>query len=358
MKNATLPLISVVMPVYNTRSFLPFTLKNIIEDQFSSMCSEDWELIVVDDGSTDGSHTEVEPWIERYPNSIKLIRTKNAGVSAARNTGLAAARGHYVYFIDSDDILLRGALPRLLTLTLPSSPDLIKFGYRQILSDEYNTLTMELPAIELRPDDIATYDRRQYLDTSKCLCGAPVHFSNWQTIYKRRLLDDNNILYLEDLSVGEDVLFCWQAVMHAKIICNTPAAVYLYHQRMGSISNDIGGKYSEFYELQHFEFLTRMLNIRKKVVNELMASEAAVARMDELFVMEHYYPSLAKAIVNGLSLRKTYGVMHRYHKNGGEVHPGRPRLTKYYKADDITLRSKIRRVIVAYIFGFYLSIIR
>ncbi len=111
------PAISVVMPVYNARPYLPFTLRNIIVDQFGEMKPEEWELIAVDDGSSDGSHLEIEPWIEKYPQSVKLIRKSNGGPSSARNAGLAAARGTYVYFCDSDDIILRGALPRLLALT-------------------------------------------------------------------------------------------------------------------------------------------------------------------------------------------------------------------------------------------------
>lgn len=91
------PAISIVVPCYNYGHYLPDTLHGIISQDFS-----DWECIVVDDGSTDGTKDAAEGLI-RADGRIRYIYQQNAGLSAARNAGLAAARGAYIQFLDADD---------------------------------------------------------------------------------------------------------------------------------------------------------------------------------------------------------------------------------------------------------------
>ena len=94
------PVISIIIPVYQSAPYLPRCLDNILRQSFT-----DWELLLVDDGSTDGSG---ELCVEYASSSEKIhdFHQKNAGISAARNTGLNHMRGEYVAMVDSDDILL------------------------------------------------------------------------------------------------------------------------------------------------------------------------------------------------------------------------------------------------------------
>jgi glycosyltransferase involved in cell wall biosynthesis len=94
MSRHATPTVSIILPTYNRADTLPRAVHSVLSQHF-----EDWELIVVDDGSTDGS----EDLVARLDPRIRLIRQANAGVGAARNTGLAAARGRYLSFLDSDD---------------------------------------------------------------------------------------------------------------------------------------------------------------------------------------------------------------------------------------------------------------
>lgn len=344
------PLISVILPVYNTRNYLQFTLKNIVNDQFSELRPDQWELIAVDDGSTDGSHLVIEEWAKRFPTSVRLIRQKNSGASAARNTGLQAARGEFVYFMDSDDILMQGSIPQLLKLAADTSADIVKFQYREISPEDYVRMSAQVPAASIDPTEVKTMSVREYMDFSRCLAGPPVHFCTVQSLYSRQLLTANGIAYQEDTFVGEDARFTWSAMFHASTICYTPAELYLYHQRAGSLSKLEDPAGVRAYELEHFRFINALQDIRQRVCSDKMASEEALARLDA-FILEHYYPSMARVLVNGMPLRDIFRVMRQFRKHGGDVHPGRPRFKPYYDSKTLPFKTKLRRAVAAYLFG-------
>ena len=92
-------LISVVVPVYNVEKYLNACMQSLVEQSFQS-----FEVIVVDDGSTDGSSQLCDAWAEK-DNRITIIHQANGGLSHARNQGLSRATGEYVYFLDSDDTI-------------------------------------------------------------------------------------------------------------------------------------------------------------------------------------------------------------------------------------------------------------
>ncbi len=278
------PRISVILPVYNTRKYLPFTLHNIIIDQFSSMCSEDWELIVVDDGSTDGSHTEVEPWIERYPNSIKLIRTKNAGVSAARNTGLAAARGHYVYFMDSDDIIKRNALTRLLETAEKEHAEVMRFEFSWLAPENYPDQALSVPdsPAELNYHICSGND---FLTSTLGMVEYPAYWNVWTALFLRDFLISHNFRFIPGLHIGEDYIFMWQVLQKAQIVSVVNAQLYLYNFRQGNASNPTTP-----------QALTRKINALKLLMDYQDAyftehSEELPARASQGFLLQLRYHS-------------------------------------------------------------------
>jgi len=93
------PLVSIVVPMFNAQQTIAETLSSISEQTL-----RDWELIVVDDGSTDSSPSMVEDFSDTCTNSVRLIKTRNMGGASARNTGIGASRGEFVALLDSDDL--------------------------------------------------------------------------------------------------------------------------------------------------------------------------------------------------------------------------------------------------------------
>ena len=118
--------LSIVIPVYNTQSWLPKCLDSLLPKEAerngagSEICP-DLELVCVNDGSTDGSGAILRDYAGRYPAFITLIETPNGGLGHARNAGLEAAKGEYVLFVDSDDWLAPGAAEEMLE-TLNRNP--------------------------------------------------------------------------------------------------------------------------------------------------------------------------------------------------------------------------------------------
>lgn len=104
--------LSVVIPVYNTAEYLEKCLLSVLSPGRDD--ERDYEMIIVNDGSTDASGSIAESYEREYPGLIRVVTTENHGLGSARNEGIAAARGEYLYFIDSDDYLAPGAMDELL----------------------------------------------------------------------------------------------------------------------------------------------------------------------------------------------------------------------------------------------------
>ena len=122
--------ISIIITVYNREK----TIARCMESVLNQDCG-DYELIVVDDGSTDGTPHIVRSYEGAYLSRLRILRQANGGVAAARNAGLAAAEGEYVTYLDSDDYMLDGALPRLIAAACEGDYDQIVYDARTLLPD-------------------------------------------------------------------------------------------------------------------------------------------------------------------------------------------------------------------------------
>lgn len=143
----TIPgLISVVVPVFNTRQYLPDCLDSLIQQNYSNM-----EVIIINDGSTDGS----EEVIQKYTRSHSFIRSitqTNKGVSAARNSGINEARGEFIFFLDSDDYLVPNAFSKCMEAINAHEADIVLFSAK-LTSSEF-TLPTKKEFIWSRPSKI------------------------------------------------------------------------------------------------------------------------------------------------------------------------------------------------------------
>ncbi len=118
--------LSIIVPVYNTRDYLADCLASVLIP-----AREDYEIIVVNDGSTDDSETIAKHFAYKHPEKIRLITTENGGLGAARNVGIQNAGGDYLLFLDSDDTLAPGALTEILD-ALDGSFDICIFDFSQV----------------------------------------------------------------------------------------------------------------------------------------------------------------------------------------------------------------------------------
>lgn len=181
---------SVIIPVYNAENTLKACIDSILNQNYS-----DFELILVNDGSTDLS-LKISLEYERNYNNVFVVDKPNGGVSSARNAGLKIAKGEYILFVDSDDEVL----PEYFSsLDKAEESDFLVFGYCEKTVDNYFT---KLPK---RFDDSASYM------TMSRDCGP------WNKRYKNDIIVKNNISFPEDIDVGEDFVFC----VNYSLFCNS-----------------------------------------------------------------------------------------------------------------------------------------
>ena len=212
-------LISVIVPVYNVADYLPACM-----DALLCQSCQSWEIILVDDGSTDGkSGALCDAYAERHPELVRVIHQANGGLGAARNTGIEAAKGEYLLFVDSDDTLAPEALERLSAWVKESHADMYVFGFCYVTEAGEQAGEPRLSAVTGQPVTLA--DEPAMLLDSPSAC-----FRLW----KRELFADGTVRFPGRVWY-EDLCTTPKALLRARSIVQKPDALYRYLLRVGSI---------------------------------------------------------------------------------------------------------------------------
>lgn len=207
------PEFSVVVPVYNAAHCL-----NEFFGQFEKLDKNGAEFIFVDDGSSDGSSAMLNSFC-RGSKFAQLVTIGHAGVSAARNAGIARARGRYVMFLDADDSYVPGIFSVLREKLCKSRADIIVFGANVRNYDK-------LDAIEdISPRNIIYRDFEPY--ALFCENGARPYV--WNCAYRLQFIRENNIRFNPGISLGEDHLFQFTAFPRAHVIQFISDKLYCYN---------------------------------------------------------------------------------------------------------------------------------
>lgn len=210
---------SVIVPVYNVEQYLGQCLESIKGQDFM-----DYEVVCVNDGSADHSRAILEDWSAKFPQ-MKVIDRENGGLSAARNTGLEAAHGDYVVFVDSDDWVETNMLSRLADET--RGEDVVCYASRR--TDNGNTDLLE----EERGNGWDYYNRH-------ALEARIVPFvCVWQRCYRRAFLLEHDLSFREGI-LHEDNEFTPRVCLKAKSVKVVPDVLYNYRVRPGSIMTTRG----------------------------------------------------------------------------------------------------------------------
>ena len=218
------PLISIVIPAYNAAGKIESTLESLLAQDYEAI-----EVIVVDDASPDGTKSVAKNILQtaRFQWRIEM-HEKNRGVSAARNTGMAVARGEYIVFMDADDLAEKEYVSGLCGAVCTRDSDLAFCGHK--VYDEGTGETVSHPICLSVDIDRDAQDYVIMLLTKK------FHAGIWSMIFKRRFIEENALSFYEGCSAGEDVEFVTKAFSVARTISFTPDCLYIYrhHDGMGS----------------------------------------------------------------------------------------------------------------------------
>lgn len=185
-KNRIEGLVSIIVPVYNKKTYIETCLKNIARQSYTR-----FEVIIVDDGSTDGSSTLCDRYAKEY-NWLKVIHTSNHGVSAARNTGMEISKGEWISFVDVDDY----PLPSMLEVMVKEDASLVVCNWKS----------------EKKPVCSRKFKKERQIcnivDDNELLMCTPDFFKNvWNKLFRSDIIINHNIRYEEKLCHAEDALF-------------------------------------------------------------------------------------------------------------------------------------------------------
>ena len=216
-------LFSIIVPVYNSEKYLEVCIESIINQTY-----EEFELILVNDGSTDES-----PYIcDKYNSSddrIRVIHKKNGGVSSARNVGIDESKGQYLIFVDSDDYIEKNllkemniALNKYEIESIVHTINLQKNNYKKDQKKSENRYI-------IHNDEIASYMpefiKKRYIN-SPC-----------NKLYSKSLIEKNNIRFNEKISIGEDALFNYYYFENLKEYIVIDEVLYYYRDNNSSLTN-------------------------------------------------------------------------------------------------------------------------
>ncbi len=204
---------SLIIPVYNVIKYLDTNIASIMCQDFPS---DRFEVICIDDGSTDGSSERLDYYKQKYHNLV-VVHQENRGVSFSRNTGISLAKGEYIWFIDSDDIIAPDALSYMYSQILKhEKPERLKFGSWAC----YETVTYEECCSIRSKQQIPNYDYQNNVV--------------WNCILNRKFILENQISFNTSMSYAEDTLFMMTAL--SKNPSNSEIKDILYFHRQNPTS--------------------------------------------------------------------------------------------------------------------------
>lgn len=230
--------ISFIIPVYNVENYLKECVDSIL-----CQLTDECEIILVDDGATDSSGSICDGYAS-MGSKVKVVHQKNGGLAAARNMGLSHANGEYIAFVDSDDYLAHDCVSEILRWISSGGADICFMRAMKVFPDgEQQLLDDEMDAKQLKT---SKENAIKYLSERSKYPGSPC-----TKIFKRALIEKNNLRFPDDRRVSEDLGFVLQCILKAESYDALPINYYYYRQaREGSITNRV--TYKSFLGLKSF----------------------------------------------------------------------------------------------------------
>lgn len=217
--------VSIIMPIYNVADALGKSIQSLLDQTY-----QDFELILVNDGSTDNSGRICDEF-QRKDSRILVVHQENAGSGFARNAGLDQATGEYIYFSDPDDYVEAELIEENLKIALENQANMVVFGYyfEEMNSRKKIKRTTQLPTLSVvttKEDFRKSFRAFQGLDSNVL----------WNKLYKHLYLLENNCRFT-DQRVGQDALFNHLVYRNLESVYFNQIPYYHYVSRMGSAIN-------------------------------------------------------------------------------------------------------------------------
>ncbi len=234
--------IDIIIPVYNGEDFIGQTIKSIEDNNFA-----DINIIIVDDGSIDGTESAISKLREKYDN-ISYYKKENAGVSSSRNFAIEKSTSPYICFLDADDLYHKKFLPKMYGQINSTNADTCTCGYYKLTGQE------------IRPMKSA-FSKKDFL-VNYLISKNKLHISSF--LIKREVIFDNNIRFDESSSYGEDIEFMTRVIKYSRKIEIVPE--YLTYYRIDSTRPTLSS-FSLDKIKSDIDFSNRLVNDQKLNLN-------------------------------------------------------------------------------------------
>ena len=217
-------MVSIILPVFNAERFLSQCLDSILRQTY-----QDWELIAVDDGSKDGS-IEILKSYEKRDNRIHIISKENEGVSIARNIALEHAHGDYIYFVDSDDIVMPEALMILVKAMDNNKATFVKSDFLPI-DEQGKQVFINKKQVIRRCYDGKVMDSEKFF--KKILMK---EYFLWTCLFQKNIIVKNHIQFIPHCRLMEDAAFVVDYLLYSDRNVYKDACIYGYRKYEGTVS--------------------------------------------------------------------------------------------------------------------------
>ncbi|MBE5916738.1 MAG: glycosyltransferase [Pseudobutyrivibrio ruminis] len=258
-------LISIIVPIYNVSKYLDKCVESILNQNYKNI-----ELILVDDGSTDGSKKKCDDWAQK-DTRVVVIHKENGGSADSRNVGMEAAKGDYIGFVDSDDWIAPEMYEKLMDAIQERNLDMSVCFFKAVSDENYEFNNTEYPTTE--------YTGRDFANLIIAEKKPRISYAIWKCLYKREVIKD--IKFYKGVHYNEDAVFLIESLWNAKKMAFIDAPMYYYRVHGSSISNiDISEKRIKdilfkcqwllnYYEKNAND--SEIKKVRKCVINELLS---------------------------------------------------------------------------------------
>ena len=294
--------LSVVVPIYKVEHYLRKCLDSILNQDLPK---EEYEIILVNDGSPDDCGKIVDEYAGRYSN-IKAIHRENGGLSAARNTGIEAAQGEYIQFVDSDDFLEPNVLGMLIKKMDEDQLDVLRFDYQNV-NENYEVFQ---PYKDVKP----------FIDLKDELCDGSTFLNERlgyacyavQFMLKRDLLSERELFFKEGIHF-EDMEWTPRVLLQARRVTSVSLMVYDYYVRVGSITKSTDKARQQKSLHDRMDLLDAMQQQEKELEDNRwfkgMIAQTAVSIIGT--IADEFYPE-RKTYLESLKKKRLFPISYAY----------------------------------------------
>ena len=242
-------MLSVIIPAYNVEKYIERCINSVLNQYLKNI-----EIIVIDDGSKDKT-SDICLKISENNKNIIYKKVQNGGCSAARNLGISMAKGKYIAFLDSDDWVDSDMYINMIEEAEKNQADIVICGFKKLDENKNLLSTVKIPKRN---------NKNEYID-----CTTEWFASPCNKIYKRDLLEKNNIRFLLNIYTGEDMFFNFISFFYSKNIISLDKPYYNYFMNQNSVSNNYKNRTDFYIVIRELIFFYKRNGVYEENINKI-----------------------------------------------------------------------------------------